>query len=186
MEEQETAAPSAPAPGGYVTRPGVVTFICITAFISLFLQGLVLVGFAIGQYEAGDEAYFLTVGISALLFGALSAIILGLWYAKRWARTAFVIVFPLLAILELLGTLSLVPMVRLVVLVIFCFLLYRPKASAYFRGETLPAIDVASGLDLGSREIVPCPSCGKEIYSTLPTCHHCGYDLKREAGGKGP
>jgi len=67
-------------------------------------------------------------------------------------------------------------------LVVVCVLLFRPKASAYFRGEVLPAIDPASGLEIGDRKIIPCPSCGKEIYSTLPSCHHCGADFNREAG----
>ncbi len=29
-----------------------------------------------------------------------------------------------------------------------------------------------------SREIVRCPSCGKEICSTAITCHHCGADTR--------
>jgi len=116
-----------------------------------------------------------------VVLGIFAAIVLGLWRAKNWARIAYVIVFPLLAMLEVLVDPGVVGLVRLPFVVLFCVLLFRPKASAYFRGEALPPIDPGSGLEVGERTIVRCPSCSKEIYSDLPRCHHCGADLTHES-----
>ena len=186
MDQQETENRPVPAADGYVTRPGVVTLICIASLIVLIMSALFEFPQVVYLYRIQNGDYLLLGVITLLSYGTVATIIFGLWRANNWARIAYVIVFPILAVLEALAAPSMTSILRLLVLPVLCILLYRPKASAYFRGETLPPIDVASGLDLGAREIIPCPSCGREIYSTLTTCHHCGYDLQQESGGERP
>ena len=182
MEQQSTGAPLSPSPTGYVTRPGVVTFICIGSAISIAVQIIGVVLYTIGKYKIGDKEYFITIVVIFIVLGVFSTIILGLWSAKNWARIAYVVVFPLNAILGLLGNPNMMDIASIPLLAVVCVLLFRPKASAYFRGVALPAIDPASGLEIGDRKIIPCPSCGKEIYSNILSCHHCGADLKQENG----
>ena len=172
------------ASGGYVTRPGVVTFICVISFIGLGAQSILLLAALASVPGHGWTAAVPTALIGILVLVFSFAVVLGLWRARDWARTVFVIVFPLLAVLALLGEPNLVNLARLAILVPLCILLFRPQAAAYFRGERLPAIDPASGLEIGERQIIRCASCGKEVYSTAPRCHHCGADLKQESGGQ--
>ena len=186
VEQQGTDDSASPSATGYVTRPGVVTFICIYNLIVLVFQTLLLVADAVARYQPDNAEYLITVTFYAIVLGIPLAIIGGLWYAKNWARIAFIIVAPLFIIIEFLlslespGPLFFLIIVRLLIIGYFCFLLYRPKASAYFSGEVLPPVDPATGLETVVQEIVRCPSCNKEIYSTAPRCHHCGMDLKGE------
>lgn len=182
MKQQSKENQPSPLPTGYITRPGVVTFICITSLIILALQILGLALYATGQYRPGDEEYAITVAIIAVLLGGLSTIILGLWRAKNWARIGYVILVPLLAVMEVLGDPNITNIARLPFLALLCVLLFRPKASVYFSGMALPPIDPASGLEIGVRKIIRCPTCDKEIYSTLLSCHHCGTDFQHESG----
>lgn len=174
LDRGREEARAAKASGGYVTRPGVVTFICVISSIGLGVQAFLLLGLLIGYsgYDWTAAVPIALVGVPVLGFSL--AVVIGLWRAQDWARTVFVIVFPLLAVLAVLGEPSPVNLLRLAILVPLCILLFRPQASAYFRGERLPAVDPASGLEVGDRRIVRCASCGKELYSTAPRCHHCG------------
>ena len=178
MQQRETPDTAGHPPSGYVTRPGVVTFICVTAFISIGLQAPFFGLFAIGQYQQGGAAFVGAVVVTLLVLGLPLAIVLGLWRAKSWARTAFVLVFPLVALIELLAAPNFVNILRMAFVALYCYLLFRPKCSDYFNGIALPPIDPASGLEIGARRIIRCPSCNKEIYSTVATCHHCGADLE--------
>ena len=183
LDHGSEEARAAQASGGYVTRPGVVTFICVVSFVGLGIQALLLLALLVGYpgYDWTAAVPTALVGVPALGFSL--AVVIGLWRARDWARTVFVIVFPLLAVLAVIGEPSPVNLLRLAILVPLCILLFRPQASAYFRGERLPAIDPASGLEVGERRIVRCASCGKELYSTAPRCHHCGADPRPESPG---
>ncbi len=178
MEHQDTSDTACQQPSGYVTRPGVVTFICVTAFISVGLQAPFFALFAIGQYQQGSAAFVAEIVTTLLVLGVPLAVVLGLWHAKAWARIAFVILFPLVALIELLVVPNFINIVRILFVALYCYLLFRPKSSDYFKGIALPPIDPASGLEIGTRTIIGCPSCGKEICSTVSTCHHCGADLR--------
>ena len=158
MERQSTADPARPSTTGYVTRPGVVTFICMTALVSIALQGILLGFLAAGQYRQGGLEFLVTVAIIAVALGLPSVIVFGLWRAKNWARIGFVIVFSLLAVLELLAAPNIISIVRIPLLVALSILLSRPKSSAYFKGEAVPPIDPGTGLEISTREIVRCPS----------------------------
>lgn len=183
-----------PSKTGYVTRPGIVTFVCITNFISIAVYGFISILFVIGQPQLGGQEILL----ATFLIGALGfylAIVLGLWHAKNWARISYVVIFPLLAVSDVLLKLDILKdshiygdpyisqtefffsVAKLIILTIFSVLLFRPKSSAYFKGIALAPIDPGTGLEFRARNIVNCPSCGKEIYSTLVRCHHCDTDL---------
>ena len=171
-------------PHDYVTRPGVVTLICVTSFIVLGAQASLLLAFLVSV-----PGYAWTKAVPTALLGILAlgfsfTVVLGLWTARDWARKVYVTVFPLLAGVAVLGEPNLLNLARLAILVPFCILLFQPQASAYFRGERLPAIDPASGLRIGDRQVVRCAACGKEVYSTAPRCHHCGADPRPD--GRGP
>ena len=184
VEQQGTDDSASPSATGYVTRPGVVTFICITNFIFLAFQIFYSGLYAVARYQPDNAEYLITIAFYAIGLGIPLTIVLGLWYAKNWARIAYIIVFPLYFILEFLwllelpGPMFIFSIVRLLFVAYFCVLLYRPKSSGYFRGEVLPPVDPGTGLETVTQEIVRCPSCNKEIYSTAPRCHHCGMDLK--------
>ena len=161
-----------------------MTFICVVNFLFLALQIVYSVLYAVALYQPDNAEYLGTVAVYAIALGIPLTIVGGLWYAKNWARISYVIVFPLVFILEFLWSLGLpggmifFSIFRLVAIAYICVLLYRPKSSAYFSGIALPPIDPATGLELVAQEIIRCPSCNKEIYSTATTCHHCGRDLK--------
>ncbi|MCG8595325.1 MAG: hypothetical protein MI785_13325 [Kiloniellales bacterium] len=180
-DRHSVASRSAEAAGGYAARPGVVTLICVTSFIGIGAQAVVLLGLlaAVPGYAWTKAVPTALLGI--LVLGFTLAVVLGLWRAKDWARTVYVIVFPLLAVLAVIGEQNLLNCARLAILLPLCVLLFRPQADAYFRGERLPAIDPASGLEVGERRIIRCAACGKEVYSTVPRCHHCGGDPRPES-----
>jgi hypothetical protein len=172
-----------PHPGStnYVTRPGVVTLVCILGFISTSINGFFTLLYGVGQYAPYDQIYLLTTTLLVGLTVAMAVIVLGLWYAKIWARVGYVVLFPLIMLPNLLmAPTILIPiyLTQLIFVIVCCVLLFRGKASAYFRGIALPPIDPASGLEISTREIVRCPSCEREIYSTAATCHHCGTNLQ--------
>ncbi len=181
LDHQTGRAEGAQASGGYVTRPGVVTFICVISSIGLGAQAILLLGVLLGHRGYDWTAAVPTALVGIPVLGLSLAVVVGLWRARDWARTVFVIVFPLLAVLAVIGEPNLVNLARLAILAPLCVLLFRPQASAYFRGERLPAIDPASGLEVGERRIIRCASCGKEVYSTAPRCHHCGADPRPES-----
>ncbi len=162
----------------YTSRPGVVTLICILTFIGAAWQIIQFVLFAAGRFQPGGVEYLVTLVVLGLFSGLLLAMGLGMWHAKNWARILFVVLIPLLRLLDLVNLPNPFSALALVVVLVLAVLLFRPPASAYFRGIPSPAIDPASGLSQVPREIVRCPSCGKEIYSTVVTCHHYGADTR--------
>lgn len=181
LEQQGTQDPPSTLPTDYVTRPGVVTYICIASLIGMVVQIPWVMFNVNAQSQFSAELQFISYALVALMYGGFAAIVLGLWRAKNWARMTYVVLFPLLAILQALADLNITSIVRLSIISLVCILLFRPKASAFFRGEALAPIDPASRLEIGDRKIIRCPSCDKEIYSTVTSCHHCGTDLTQES-----
>ncbi len=176
----ETAGHPAPATTGssYTSRPGVVTLICILTFIGVGWQIIQYAFFAAGSLALGSVEFFVTIVVLGVFTAIPLAIGIGMWRAKNWARFLFVIVIPLMRVLDLAVQPNPFTAVALAIVLVLAVLLFRPPASDYFRGIPSPAIDPASGLSTAPREIVRCPSCGKEIYSTVITCHHCGADTR--------
>jgi hypothetical protein len=172
--EDVSQKPPADAGSRYISRPGVVTLICILTFIGGGWQGIQLAFFATGQFQPNSIQYLGTVVVLTLLTGMPLVIGIGMWHARNWARMLFVIFVPLMRLLDLVVLPHFSTVIALVVVLVLAVLLFRPHVSAYFSGLPSPAVDPASGLSGGPREIVHCPSCGKEIYSTVATCHHCG------------
>ena len=179
-DQRHGEARGASSSQGYVTRPGVVIFICITSLIGIVAQAIFLLVFLAGYPSYAWPEAVPTALVGLLALGFTLVVVGGLWRAKDWARTVYVIVFPMLAVLAVIGEPSPVNLARLAILVPLCVLLFRPQAAAFFRGERLPAVDPASGLEVGERQIIRCASCGKEVYSTAPRCHHCGADPRPE------
>ena len=130
--------------------------------------------YLIGQQRAGGASLDAYVILYLMLLGLYGSIVWGLWRAKNWARFVYVILFPFFIFLELALQPTAFNGLRLVAVVVFSVLLFRPTASAYFRGEVLAPIDPTSGLEIGDRQIIQCAACGKEISSSVATCHHCG------------
>jgi len=174
MAENAGQPKPADTDGTYTSRPGVVTLICILTFIGAGWQIIQFAFFTVGRYEPGNAEYLVTVVVLGVFTGLPLAIGIGMWHARNWARILFVIYIPLMRVLDLAIQPNIFGALGLAVVLVFAVLLFRPKASAYFRGIPATAIDPASGLSHVPREIVRCPSCGKEIYSTVVTCHHCG------------
>jgi len=167
----------------YTSRPNVVTLICILTFISVGWQitAFMFVHFAFfatGIPLLSKVEFLVTIVILGVFTVIPLTIGIGMWLAMNWARILFVTVIPLMRVVGLVLQPDLFNVFALAIVLVFVVLLFRPPASDYFRGTPLPAIEPASGLSTAPREIVRCPSCGKEIYSTVTTCHHCGADTR--------
>ena len=124
---------------GYVTRPGIVTFVCLTSFLGIAVQVFGLALYALGRYREGAEVLDAYVILYLVLLGLYGSIVWGLWRASNWARFVYVILFPFFIVLELALQPTPFNALRLVAVVIFAFLLFRPKPSAFFSRRGLGA-----------------------------------------------